>query len=244
MGVISTFTGGNFWAGAASGAFASLAGDLMKAPSDALFDFNPLRSDTGIVLTGAIAGGVGSVLAGGNFWQGAMNGFFVSAFNYLEHRTLEYTIDRELRTAKVDPDGIPKKGDVSEAYRLVKKVPSLRVLNNLSSNLVEFRYSPDLTDFAVTPFKYNGGKTVFLGPLSFSSYRALAIMVGHELMHVYHNVSSMRANWNRKYGELNGHYISEFLAHSWSNSMLQGTNAFSSRDLKNKYWNLAKNFNF
>ncbi|HCA08441.1 hypothetical protein [Chryseobacterium sp.] len=36
---------------------------------------------------GTIAfGAVGSVLAGGNFWQGAMSGFFVMAFNHLEHK--------------------------------------------------------------------------------------------------------------------------------------------------------------
>ncbi|MEG0925764.1 RHS repeat-associated core domain-containing protein [Chryseobacterium sp.] len=86
MGVISTFTGGSFWGGALSGAFASLTGDLLKAPSDGFFDFNPLRSDTGIIITGAISGGIGSVLAGGNFWQGAMNGFFVATFNHVMHR--------------------------------------------------------------------------------------------------------------------------------------------------------------
>ncbi|MFP3832255.1 SpvB/TcaC N-terminal domain-containing protein [Chryseobacterium sp. SIMBA_028] len=97
MGVISTFTGGSFWSGAASGAFASLTGDLLKAPSDGFFDFNPLRSDTGIIITGAISGGVGSVLAGGNFWQGAMNGFFVSTFNHVMHR-----IDTQVDYADAD----------------------------------------------------------------------------------------------------------------------------------------------
>ncbi|MDY0931777.1 RHS repeat-associated core domain-containing protein [Chryseobacterium sp. CFBP8996] len=85
MGVISSFTGGSFWSGAASGAFASLVGDLLKAPDNAMFDFNPLRSDTGMLITGAVSGGIGSVLAGGNFWQGAMSGFFVIAYNHLEH---------------------------------------------------------------------------------------------------------------------------------------------------------------
>jgi len=33
---------------------------------------------------------------------------------------------------------------------------------------------------------------------SFSSYRALAIMVGHKLMHVYHNVSGMRLSWDKR----------------------------------------------
>ncbi|AZA47444.1 hypothetical protein EG346_04265 [Chryseobacterium carnipullorum] len=86
MGVLSSVTGSSFWSGAASGAFASLAGDFLKAPSDGIFDFNPLRSNTGMLITGIISGGVGSVLAGGNFWQGAMSGFFVTAFNHLEHQ--------------------------------------------------------------------------------------------------------------------------------------------------------------
>lgn len=85
MGVLSSVTGGSFWSGAASGAFASLAGDFLKAPSDGFFDFNPLRSKTGMLITGSISGGVGSVLTGGNFWQGAMSGFFVTAFNHMEH---------------------------------------------------------------------------------------------------------------------------------------------------------------
>ncbi|MFP3675160.1 hypothetical protein SB724_20305, partial [Bacillus sp. SIMBA_031] len=74
-----------------------MTGDLLKAPSDGFFDFNPLRSDTGIIITGAISGGVGSVLAGGNFWQGAMNGFFVSTFNHVMHR-----IDTQVDYADAD----------------------------------------------------------------------------------------------------------------------------------------------
>jgi len=54
----------------------------------------------------------------------------------------------------------------------------------------------------------------------------------------------MSLQWTQKYGALNSRYISEFLAHSWSNSMLNGMNTFESLDLKQKYWKLVKNFNF
>jgi len=82
MGVLSSVTGGSFWSGAASGAFASLSGDLLNGVKGGFF-----ASDTGKILTGMTSGGVGSVLAGGNFWEGAMSGFFVMAFNHLEHKT-------------------------------------------------------------------------------------------------------------------------------------------------------------
>lgn len=42
-----------------------------------------------MIAFGAISGGVGAELAGGNFWMGAMSGFFVTAFNHLEHKMTE-----------------------------------------------------------------------------------------------------------------------------------------------------------
>lgn len=81
QGALSYMQGGNFWSGALSGAFASAAGDLLKlAPKN-----SSLRSPVGRFLTGAIVGGIGSSLAGGNFWQGAAIGGIVTAFNHMNH---------------------------------------------------------------------------------------------------------------------------------------------------------------
>ncbi|CAA7386973.1 RHS repeat-associated core domain-containing protein [Chryseobacterium fistulae] len=80
MGTLSAFNGGNFVNNALSAVFASIAGDSLNGAGGFF------GSDGGQLLTGVTAGGVGSVLGGGNFWQGAMNGFFITAFNHLEHR--------------------------------------------------------------------------------------------------------------------------------------------------------------
>ncbi|QIY92777.1 hypothetical protein FOB44_17610 [Chryseobacterium gallinarum] len=86
MGALSTFTGGSFWRGALSAAFASVTGTLLRGAG------GYLGTNTGRLIAGTAAGGVGSVLAGGNFWQGAMEGFMVMAFNHLTH---------EIRTVKM-----------------------------------------------------------------------------------------------------------------------------------------------
>ena len=79
--------------------------------------FGGIGAGTGAIGTlafGAIAGGAGSALGGGNFWQGAVTGLIVAGFNHLMH------------------DGDPPKG---------KKAPSLKEANefytkNKNSNAI------------------------------------------------------------------------------------------------------------
>ncbi|KQT25877.1 hypothetical protein ASG22_04030 [Chryseobacterium sp. Leaf405] len=102
QGIFSTVQGGNFWSGALSGAFASVSADLLSMATDNLGSKNILRSDGFALFNGAISGGVGSVLGGGNFWMGAGQGLVVTAFNYLAHKT-----DNDPKTDNDDPK--PKK---------------------------------------------------------------------------------------------------------------------------------------
>lgn len=83
--------GGNFWSGALAGAFASISTDLLKNAYDNAGEWSFFRSDLAksngfALLTGAVSGGVGSVLGGGNFWMGAGQGLIVTAFNFLAHK--------------------------------------------------------------------------------------------------------------------------------------------------------------
>ena len=86
MGVINSVNGGKFWSGALSGAFASLSGDLLDFATADAGEFSVVRSKGFAIGAGVIFGGLGSVLGGGNFWRGAMNGFFVTTFNHLMHK--------------------------------------------------------------------------------------------------------------------------------------------------------------
>lgn len=83
QGTLSYVQGGKFWSGALSGAFASVSGDLLGLAKNTSGEFSVIRSDGFAMLTGAIAGGVGSVLVDGNFWTGAAQGLVVTVFNHL-----------------------------------------------------------------------------------------------------------------------------------------------------------------
>ncbi len=80
QGVLSAVQGNKFFEGAAAGLLGSLAatgvGRLIKNQ-----DFRGI----GQIFSGAIAGGVGAKLAGGNFWSGVSIGTIVATFNHTLH---------------------------------------------------------------------------------------------------------------------------------------------------------------
>ncbi|MBV8325494.1 RHS repeat-associated core domain-containing protein, partial [Chryseobacterium sp.] len=86
QGTLSYVQGGNFLSGALSGAFASVSNDLLGLALNNVGDNSILKSDAFALFNGAVSGGVGSVLGGGNFWAGAGQGLIVTAFNYLAHQ--------------------------------------------------------------------------------------------------------------------------------------------------------------
>ncbi|OWP82665.1 hypothetical protein BWK59_14655 [Flavobacterium davisii] len=92
QGVLSSVQGGNFWSAALSGAFGSLGASAFGAIGG---DF--AKSTLGTITFGAISGGVGAELSGGNFWQGVVIGGMVAGLNHVLHQ--------------IDPPG--KKGRVT-----------------------------------------------------------------------------------------------------------------------------------
>ncbi|AZB18814.1 hypothetical protein EG352_14000 [Chryseobacterium indologenes] len=65
------------------------------------------------MFNGAVSGGVGSVLGGGNFWMGAGQGLIVTAFNFLAHK--EITTVEETNTGGDCPT-CPKNAKNWETY--------------------------------------------------------------------------------------------------------------------------------
>ena len=89
QGGISLVQGGDFGSGALGSLSAAGAGTLLK---DASFGFELFS----LTASGALTGGVGSVIAGGGFWDGFRNGAIISALNYGLHGV----DDDRLRTEK------------------------------------------------------------------------------------------------------------------------------------------------
>ncbi len=73
QGAMTAADGGNFWAGAASGAFGSITGHAL----DALHVDFVVNNPFGVVAFASFSGGMGSVFEGGDFWEGAKSGFIV-----------------------------------------------------------------------------------------------------------------------------------------------------------------------
>ncbi|AZI21442.1 RHS repeat-associated core domain-containing protein [Chryseobacterium taklimakanense] len=80
QGVLSVFQGGNFLTGAIGGAFGSWAASGFGAVAK---DF--ANKGVGQILFGAVAGGVGTKLTGGNFWEGVLIGGIVAGLNHAMH---------------------------------------------------------------------------------------------------------------------------------------------------------------
>jgi hypothetical protein len=96
---MSEINGGSFIQGFAAGALSSIAASAWSGGStfDTIGDTTTetvhqrlsgamgAANGVGTIAFGTIAGGCGAALTGGNFWQGAVIGLFVSALNHTSH---------------------------------------------------------------------------------------------------------------------------------------------------------------
>ena len=80
QGVLSVMQGGDFLSGAAGGFFGSLGASGFGAVAREWGS-----SFGGDVFFGALSGGIGAELTGGNFWQGAVTGGIVAGLNHAMH---------------------------------------------------------------------------------------------------------------------------------------------------------------
>ncbi|MCT3833551.1 hypothetical protein HZP56_08365 [Elizabethkingia anophelis] len=80
QGILSVVQGGDFLQAFASGGFSSLG-----AAAFGLMGGSFANSAVGTVVFGAISGGIGSALTGGNFWQGVVIGGIVAGLNHALH---------------------------------------------------------------------------------------------------------------------------------------------------------------
>ena len=81
QGILSAVQGDTFLSGAAGGFFGSLGASAFGAITQ-----NAANTAAGTIIFGALSGGIGSELAGGNFWQGALIGGIVAGLNHTMHQ--------------------------------------------------------------------------------------------------------------------------------------------------------------
>ncbi|WP_241676906.1 RHS repeat-associated core domain-containing protein [Chryseobacterium sediminis] len=158
QGTLSYMQGGNFWSGALSGAFASASNDLLDLGVKKVGENNILRSDGFALFNGAVSGGVGSVLGGGNFWVGAGQGLMVTAFNFLAHKTFFHGIKF------VDDDDNVIAKYATKKYNATIKVPYKSIGRALNLNEM-YKALPDIDIVGIGiggdfTFAMGGGKSI------------------------------------------------------------------------------------
>jgi RHS repeat-associated protein len=114
QGALSMMQGGKFLTGAAAGFLGHLGGEAWGASMKGLGLDQFAGSTGGIITFGALSGGVGAELTGGNFWTGAVTGGIVAGLNTALHNGDDNeNVDQEGKRATKESLGI-KNGDTKE----------------------------------------------------------------------------------------------------------------------------------
>ncbi len=102
-----------------------------------------------MIAFGALAGGVGAELSGGNFFKGFLQGGIVAGLNHAMHKiSTNASLKKELVDAGYDPKAVANYTK-EEVYNLIQKVRSLSSLYGKGNTTYEWGASPGTEDYDV-----------------------------------------------------------------------------------------------
>jgi hypothetical protein len=193
-------------------------------------------------VNGAVSGGLGSVLGGGNFWMGAGQGLIVTSFNYLMHKP-QSSILKDQMKGKYALDGKPDFSDEG-IMKMIDSLPELKRICKLGGKTAVIKameYLVDEKGIKQMTWELLCRIYVFISKSLNLNNWELAITLGHEMIHVDHNVvlrkdlrGMIRNSWRGAMA------ISEVEAYTWKIKMgnikhgTWGQNKYTN-DLKTDY---------
>ena len=182
QGFLSLVQGGDFLQGFASAALGSWAAS----------GYGKLAGDWagkagGQILFGAVAGGIGAKLVGGNFWQGAVTGGIVAGLNHAMHRIINRSISKSIiKNANIE-------GDPASPENLLKIRDSWA--NYMNSHGLKASYekiSFKMVDNLTVDGRIVSGRTILNSDVIQLNSNILsetpanqAGIIGHEMFHYY-----------------------------------------------------------
>jgi hypothetical protein len=201
-------------------------------------------SAVGTMAFGALSGGAGAALTGGNFWQGAVTGLIVSGFNHVAHKIQERSmLDKAITKAGFDPDDVARWTDEELTTNIAKIFPDLYESANCPRFEIQdviggkdniYGQAQKTITGSQGNYKVVSKGLIYIKKLALNSVRHVASVAGHELNHVADYVSGNYAGWLNKYNN-NAH--SEVKAYGWEQSM--GSPYFNSQ-MYNHFLSLTK----
>jgi hypothetical protein len=239
--------GAGFLSGAAGGFFGSLGATAWGGAGGEWKGIGGkyAGSSVGTIAFGALSGGVGAELSGGNFWQGAIAGGIVAGLNDVMHNVANKIQTRqnlrELLISKgyLNPDQAASYSDtdlVAFARKVFPEMFSAAGNPKIGKQVSTIVNGVEVDGFV--SYKYNINKDGTVGKLTsleltitkgaFSSYLDLAQTIGHELNHYIDHFSGCYAGWaNSRGGNLKyAHAVSEVNAWNWSHNWNKNIGTF------------------
>jgi len=186
QGILAVVQGDSFLSAAAGGFFGSLGAKAWGGAMKNLGYEKFAQSTIGTVAFGALSGGIGAELSGGNFWQGAAIAGVVTLFNHMMHKQIaKFQIKKDIKywyeKAGVNPEDIPNMNP--EAVKeLMKKVPELKQLYDDSGKFKISINTEDTRDLTTAKRGERIG-TIIFGTNAFKSNLSLGISIIHETKH-------------------------------------------------------------
>ncbi|AZI20635.1 RHS repeat domain-containing protein [Chryseobacterium taklimakanense] len=181
QGVLSVFQGGNFLTGAVGGAFGSWAASGFGAVAK---DF--ASKGVSQILFGAVAGGVGTKLTGGNFWEGVLIGGIVAGLNHAMHSMGNENSYEDGNEGGEDPPG---KGKTSNGrrYFMGDKFENAQFQKDIQAGLID----PAIT---YESFMWYADKGLAFASSLYPSGRILGFLEGRALTVGEYTITKTVAN--------------------------------------------------
>ena len=218
QGVIQGVSGGDvrqsFLTAAISSVAAGAFGFDGNGASKGLGWANSVRGgDVGQLLFGTIAGGVTSDLQGGNFWEGAVIGFTVSALNHAMHQMEQKQSLDAIAKEKFGADYKTKYG--VKSLKWGSQMPKKGIVT--SDGLAKYNTKSEMITVGSSEaggFSFNRTTYISDGVASYGS-AFLEATIGHEFIHDYHN-KIFNGNYN--------HGSSEYAAYQYTVDFMKCNN--------------------
>ncbi len=201
-GAMSAIDGESFITGFASGAFSSMLSSGLGGIS---FKSADLRNAV-IIASGGLSGGVGSVIAGGNFWKGVRQGLITAGLNHMMHvgyNALEkkWKVDKWLVEAEengVDTESKPIES-VETVYNSINAVQDLKDMYRAGRGR---QYKVSVKPGNVDEYATTNGtkKTMVFYTSAFTDYRTLFSTIYHEGVHLLQFAYNKHLILSKKHG--------------------------------------------
>lgn len=197
--LITAIQGGNAGSGFISGLASSLTSSSIQSIGG---------DKVATVIGGALSGGVGAAVVGGDFYQGAAYGLISSSLNHVVHSiknlgSVEYSTENAVKTYVENYGEVPSHTTIVANGTYPDNDETRNYVNN--NGTVTKAFSPGEVVNGYTHNHGDGNSTIYLFKSAFTSVNQLIMSLGHEMFHA--NLFSVGILGTKRHHNIIGHWL-------------------------------------